>query len=125
MTSPPPDFGRRGVRGAPITHAPDGLPGASIVARRRMRSNLVAVGFVGLLATGFAADAAYRARYCRPQDPNNPNSIPDWCRSSGGHSHGGGWGFFGSSAGHGSGASASHVSFGGFGGAGAGHGSGS
>jgi hypothetical protein len=124
MTSPPPNFGLRGVRGAPIVHSPGGLPGSSIVAPRRMRSHLVVVGVVGALATAFAANATYRSKYCRPQDPNNPNSIPDWCRSSGAHGHGGGYGLFGST-GHGYASSASHVSFGGFGSAGAGHGSGS
>ena len=125
MTStPPPSFGKRELRGRPLTQAPAGLPGAATVARRRMRSHLVVVGVVGALATAFAANAAYRAKYCQPQDRNNPNSIPDWCRSSGGHSHAGGYGFFGST-GHGYGSSASHVSFGGFGAAGAGHGSGS
>jgi hypothetical protein len=87
---------------------------------------MVAVGCVSALALGLAAASEYPAQSCEPQNPVDPNSIPENCRSSssGGHSYAGhGYYGFSGSSGFGSSSSASRASFGGFGGAGEGHGS--
>jgi hypothetical protein len=124
----PPNFGQRGLGAAPLTHAPLGLAGAVTVARRRLRSRGVVVGCISALALGLAAAGEYHSQRCKPQNPDDPNSIPGDCRStssSGGHSSAGhGYGFA-SSSGFGSSSSSAHASFGGFGHAGAGHGGGS
>jgi hypothetical protein len=109
----PPTFGKRGLIGAPALSAPPQAP-----PRRRLRSNAVVVGAVGLLALGGAALGSYREYHCQPPKKGEPDNRPGWCFSRGyGHSSGGhGWGFAGG---------VGHASFGGFGAHGAGHGGGS
>ncbi len=110
-----PSFGKRGLKSAPFPAPPP----------RRLRSHIVVVAGVGLLALGVAAAAGeWRDQRCRPRAPGDPEPRPDWCDSHGSsHSGGHGWGFAGGRGG--SGASVGHASFGGFGATGAGHGSGS
>ena len=108
-----PSFGKRPLRGP--------LPGRPPPPPRRMRSNVVAVGAVGLLALGLTGATAYQEYHCWPPKQGEPDERPQWCFT---HSHsggGGGHGFF--SGGGGSGGS-EHASFGGFGGHGEGHGGG-
>ena len=113
----PPTFGRRGLKGAPSL-GPKPAPSSP----RRMRSNMVAVGAVGLFGLGLTGAVAYQEYRCRTPGLDEPDTRPNWCfshnddYSGGGH----GWGF---AAGGGSGIG--HASFGGFGAAGAGHGGGS
>jgi hypothetical protein len=121
-----PNFGQRGLGSAPLMHAPGGIIGAETIPPRRMRSRMVAVGCVSAIALGLAAASEYQPQSCTPQNPADPNSIPDNCQSSssGGHSYAGhGYYGFSGSSGFGAWSSASHDSFGGFGGAGEGHGS--
>ena len=114
-----PTFGKRGLKGAPALggRAPAEPP------RRRMRSNAVAIGALGLFGLGFTGATAYQEYHCWPPKSGEPDTRPNWCFHSGyGHSSAGhGWGF----AGSGSGAGVGHASFGGFGAHGSAHGGGS
>jgi hypothetical protein len=114
----PPSFGKRGLIGGPAV----GRPPTLAAPPRRMRSNTVVVGAVGLFALSFSSAAAYQEYHCWPPKRGEPDTRPSWCFHSGGYGHssaGHGWGF--ASVGSGIG----HASFGGFGAHGAGHGGGS
>jgi len=110
MTPPAPSFGKRGLRGPPLGRPPP--------PPRRMRSNVVAVGAVGLLALGLTGATAYQEYHCWPPKQGEPDERPQWCFTHS-HSGGGGHGFFAGASG-----GSEHASFGGFGAHGAGHGGG-
>ena len=106
-------FGRR---------QPQGLPtGGGDAPRRpthRLRSRVVAISAVGVLALSVAAAAEWRENRCRQRPPGDPDPRPAWCDTHGGSSgHASGHGFF-------SGGGIGHASFGGFGAHGSGHGGG-
>jgi hypothetical protein len=85
---------------------------------------MIAVGCVSALALGLAAASEYRTPRCKPQDPDDPNSIPENCGTSspGGGSYAGhGYYGFSGSSGFGSSSATSRASFGGFGSSGADH----
>lgn len=112
-----PTFGKRELKGAPLMRAPFPAP-----PPRRLRSRIVIVAGVGLLALGVAGAAAdWRDQRCRPRAPGDPEPSRDGCDLHGGSYGGHGFGFFGGGAG----VVVGHASFGGFGATGAGHGGGS
>ncbi|MCI4677395.1 hypothetical protein K9U39_00455 [Rhodoblastus acidophilus] len=112
MVQKPKHFGRRNLpqRIEPppvVTHAPEGLEGATPPDGRRLRSIAVALGACGVATIGGLALLQALRNDCRNRDPNDPNAPA--CHSSGG-SHGGTgyWRRSSNSGWHG-------VSFGGFG----------